>query len=590
MRFLSTIVLVASLLSPSAAHAQSVPDPATARVVVKCQKALGKAERAFATKALASVQACVDGVFSCLQLKPGDGGCQLKSSTACDKQFLRVEQAALKLRTAITKACGAAAIGYDVARGAAALDVDGFAPTCLRFGVASVGTLEDYVECAERIARCRVSDLVEAALPRAEPLLASVGHALRDAACPTPAPTATTGPSATATPVATATGPTATATLTATPTVTVTPTPTPQVTATSLTPTPTVSATPPPTPTGTLTPTPTPTSTPGLFNIVFVTSTTHNGNFGGLAGADTICTNLATAAGLPGTYVAWLSTASVNAVDRLGSARGFVRHDGEPFADQPSEIVTNQIFNAIHLDELGNDVGAVEVWTGTQNDGTVAGSTCTDWTVGSGNGRVGNSSGGPAAWTDATNGNCSQPRRHYCFGTSLSANALGPTVTTGKIAFITNGTIQPSAGDGLASADGKCATEAANALLPGTYKALLATSTASAISRVALAATYVRPDGTLIADGATLAAGGTLASGIWQRPTGAYLSSISDVAWTGATTPSVAGTSTSTCGNFASATGAAIFGSGTLASSAWWNNTANTSGCAAMHHVYCLQQ
>jgi hypothetical protein len=40
---------------------------------------------------------------------------------------------------------------------------------------------------------------------------------------------------------------------------------------------------------------------------VFVTSTVHDGNLGGLAGADAICNSLASDAGLPGTYKAWLS-------------------------------------------------------------------------------------------------------------------------------------------------------------------------------------------------------------------------------------------------------------------------------------------
>ena len=43
--------------------------------------------------------------------------------------------------------------------------------------------------------------------------------------------------------------------------------------------------------------------------LVFVTSTTHNGNLGGVAGADAICNARAAAAGLPGSYLAWISMA-----------------------------------------------------------------------------------------------------------------------------------------------------------------------------------------------------------------------------------------------------------------------------------------
>ena len=42
--------------------------------------------------------------------------------------------------------------------------------------------------------------------------------------------------------------------------------------------------------------------------LVFITSTLHDGNLGGVAGADQICNELASDAGLPGTYMAWLSS------------------------------------------------------------------------------------------------------------------------------------------------------------------------------------------------------------------------------------------------------------------------------------------
>src|SRR5262245_55711495 len=59
-------------------------------------------------------------------------------------------------------------------------------------------------------------------------------------------------------------------------------------------------------------------------NIVFVASSLTDGGIGGLAQADDICAARAEEAGLAGTYVAYLSTTSVNAIDRLGSARGWV--------------------------------------------------------------------------------------------------------------------------------------------------------------------------------------------------------------------------------------------------------------------------
>jgi hypothetical protein len=55
---------------------------------------------------------------------------------------------------------------------------------------------------------------------------------------------------------------------------------------------------------------------------VFVTSTTQTGNLGGLSGADQICNDRAVAAGLTGNYLAWLSTSSMDAIDRFSNTRG----------------------------------------------------------------------------------------------------------------------------------------------------------------------------------------------------------------------------------------------------------------------------
>src|SRR6202023_4310935 len=96
------------------------------------------------------------------------------------------------------------------------------------------------------------------------------------------------------------------------------------------------------------------------------------------------CAGLATSAGLPtGTYKAWLSTSTVNAIDRLGSARGFVRVDKAPIADEISDLTSGKILNPIDLDETGHDQrfpGNSDVWTGSTNDGMLGSTgTCDDW-------------------------------------------------------------------------------------------------------------------------------------------------------------------------------------------------------------------
>lgn len=52
---------------------------------------------------------------------------------------------------------------------------------------------------------------------------------------------------------------------------------------------------------------------------VFVTSQTYTGNLGGLAGADAQCNLLAKAAGLEGSYLAWLSDATESPSTRFNA-------------------------------------------------------------------------------------------------------------------------------------------------------------------------------------------------------------------------------------------------------------------------------
>ena len=489
-----------------------------------------------------------------MQLKPDDPKCRPKAQGTCDKQFANLDTQALKLELAVDKRCAEEIVPFATLRTALAANLDSLGNDCRPYVVVVLGSLDNYKDCLLGAYQCRVGELLRFAAPRAAEMLGLVGHRLTT--CPTPTP-----------------GPTS-----AMPTRTRTPTPT----RTS-------------TPSG---PIPTATATPE-FNRVFVTSTLQAGNLGGLAGADAICAAQASAAGLPGTYVAWLSTSTVNAASRLGSAQGFVRIDGKPFANTIADITSNKIFNPLRLDESGGDITTIDVpssspltvWTGTTKDGLAAvGQTCGDWTVSSGSGLTGRAAGGTVTWTERTNSTCGTTRRLYCFQTDHSGTDLVPTPTPGKIAFVTTKNFTPGPGVGIAGADALCASDASAASLSGTYKALLATTTASAASRMTLAALYVRPDGIPIATGSTIAAGSALDSGIWQRADGTYVPSQGDLVFTGAPTPSAMGTLTSTCSDWTStATPGAIIGSDPFADPTWWNLASNGQ-CTATIAVYCLQQ
>jgi len=279
----------------------------------------------------------------------------------------------------------------------------------------------------------------------------------------------------------------------------------------------------------------------------------------------------------------------------MGSARGFIRTDGQPFADRIADITAGRILHPLNLDESGDIVGggADYVWTGTANAGTTTTSTCSDWTSSSSAemGEVGLVVSGPFGWSDAGAFPCnvleSSGPLLYCFDTSHIA-PLTITPVTGRIGFVSKGTFDPSTG--IAAADTLCASEATTAGLANasTFKALLSTTTASAASRFNVSEgsePFVRVDGIEIATAPNLAAG-TLDSGIWQNADGTYVTAGTTLAWTGSTTPSTVGSHTCTnwSTNSASITGSVGDSSRT---DLWFNDV--PSSCSGSSVVYCLE-
>lgn len=115
--------------------------------------------------------------------------------------------------------------------------------------------------------------------------------------------------------------------------------------------------------------------------IVFVTSRTVTAAFGGIAGADQLCTDLARSAGLPGQYLVWLSDSSTSPAARFArSELPYVLVNGTLVANNWTDLVDGQLAAPIDADEYGSPTFAAEVWTGTYADGTAATDTCNDWT------------------------------------------------------------------------------------------------------------------------------------------------------------------------------------------------------------------
>lgn len=319
-------------------------------------------------------------------------------------------------------------------------------------------------------------------------------------------------------------------------------------------------------------------------NLVFVSGATFAANFGSALAYDTQCNLLATAAGINSVaataYVAWISSSTLSASTRLGTARGWVQVDGSPFTDTKSSLIaSNKVFGAIDLDETGARHSSELVTTGTEWTGNAATQTCSDWTTTSGSAALGETAGGPVAWTHLLNGPCSVPRRIYCLGKTLTA-ALTPPVTPGKKIWISNTAWSPN---GATTPNQHCAADQPGAV------ALVARTTAPAASALTPGATYVRVDGQPVGTGADLIAAGLLPNGLWQHGNGNYLNFTELFAWTGSNGDLTAlGTAAGTCNDWTStASPSGAVGLAVVKDARWWSYT--TQSCSASYPLICVE-
>jgi hypothetical protein len=156
---------------------------------------------------------------------------------------------------------------------------------------------------------------------------------------------------------------------------------------------------------------------------VFVTSTRHEGNLGGIAGADAVCAARAGAAGLRGTFRAWLSDDTSSPATRFVHAPfAYVLLDGTELAASWSDLVGGGLSHHINVTELGTTAdGLGTVWTRTLPNGDAAsfplGPDCRGWTEGSPNqfGTNGQHQGSLSLWSFLGASSCNARLRLYCF-------------------------------------------------------------------------------------------------------------------------------------------------------------------------------
>jgi hypothetical protein len=164
------------------------------------------------------------------------------------------------------------------------------------------------------------------------------------------------------------------------------------------------------------------TATTQDYKLIFVTSTTYNGNRGGLSGADTSCATQASAQSLPGTYKAWLATTASNDPQTLMTQATVPYRvpntNRNIVASNWTDLVDGTLTRAINVTESGGSASNTNnVWSNADSTGTVVGANnCTNWTSSSSgvNGAVGSSNATNTSWANNSTAACNTSKRLYC--------------------------------------------------------------------------------------------------------------------------------------------------------------------------------
>jgi hypothetical protein len=339
----------------------------------------------------------------------------------------------------------------------------------------------------------------------------------------------------------------------------------------------------------------------------------------GLEAADSICVNLAGAAGLdnPGNFVAWLSDSTDDAYCRVhqltgkrsancgqaelpASAGPWVRTDGAPFGAAIADLLwpQNEVYAPLWLDETGSILPFLmsAAWTATEELGQLSEptSTCSDWDgTPAGLGGMGWVDRTSSSWTLFGSLGCGGPGHLYCLET-VAGPALVLPEPGERLAFVTEVTGSGDLGGwpdadqfavGIAAGDSICRNRAEHAGLPQaqSYKAWLSDAGTHAKDRLEHDGPFYRLDGFQIAGSMAELTSGVLFTAINQTEFGDYITNES--AWTGTNPDGSA--HAEHCGSWQSTAGDGRGGRANVASGHWTSQ--DTIGCTfTFAHLYCL--
>jgi len=335
----------------------------------------------------------------------------------------------------------------------------------------------------------------------------------------------------------------------------------------------------------------------------------------GLEAADTICQARAEAAGLPGTFVAWLSDDTDDAYCRVhgltgkkaancgqsalpASAGPWFRTDGKPFSSDIDDLVTSRvIYNPVRTDEFGSTIYSNQAyWTGTDQNGVAKLDNCSSWSDSTTAGliNIGGTYTTVLRFTDGMNAlSCSDDYHLLCLETG-SDNVLPAPADSGKVVFVSSaggnanlGSWAQAGGEtGVLAGDNICQELASTSGLsnPGSFKAWLSDSTTDAVDRLLSDGPWVRVDGVLVAASKSALVNSMLETSIAVTEETQYH-------WYGVWTGTLQdGTkSASSCSDWTLGIGSAGEGGDTSYSdnSSW--TAIFATGCSAGYHLYCFE-
>jgi hypothetical protein len=238
-------------------------------------------------------------------------------------------------------------------------------------------------------------------------------------------------------------------------------------------------------------------------NVIFATSETFTGDFGGIVAADAACRAAASAGNLSGNFIAVLSDGTTLPTKRFQQANGWVMPSGAPVADSLTDLGNGTAFGAITQNEKGLEGnGTTRIWTGATSGGYGSSDQlCNGWTVASATKYLysGDTLYSPSLFADSTSAgstSCAEAARFLCAEASQKVNVRPVPVQSMKFVFVSKATL--STLQGRLAADKQCKVEANLAGLEGEFASLLGNLTSSAISRFDKNAIYYRTDGVVL--------------------------------------------------------------------------------------------